>query len=160
MNKNIKIATFAAGCFWGIEEAFHHLPEVLETEVGYSGGHTENPTYEEVCSDKTGHAESVKITYDPRAISYGRLLEVFWDSHDPTTPNRQGPDIGSQYRSIIFYHDPEQKGLAEASKTSLEQSGKYNSPIVTEIIPATPFFRAEEYHQQYFHKTGKRTCGA
>jgi peptide-methionine (S)-S-oxide reductase len=160
MNKNIQIATFAAGCFWGVEEAFHHLPGVLETEVGYSGGHTENPNYEQVSSGTTGHAESVRLKYDPEKIQYEKLLEIFWDSHDPTTPNQQGPDIGSQYRSIIFYHDNDQQRLALESKEKLDASGKYETPIVTEIIPAAPLYRAEEYHQQYFHKTGRRTCGA
>jgi peptide-methionine (S)-S-oxide reductase len=159
MIQKTKQATFAAGCFWGVEEEFMHVPGVLETEVGYSGGHTKNPTYENVCSDTTGHAESVRLTYDPEKVSYEKLLDIFWNLHDPTTPNRQGPDVGSQYRSAIFYHTPEQKTLAERSKEALEKSGKYNDPIVTEIIPAGPFYRAEEYHQQYFHKTGRRTCG-
>lgn len=159
MEPKIGQAAFAAGCFWGVEEEFIHVPGVLKTEVGYSGGHTKNPTYEEVCSDATGHAESVRLTFDPAQVSYEKLLEVFWNLHDPTTPNRQEPDVGSQYRSVIFYHTPEQKMLAERSKEALAASGKYQNPIVTEIIPAGPFYRAEEYHQQYFHGTGRRTCG-
>ena len=159
MIKNLSTTTFAAGCFWGVEEEFMHLPGVLETEVGYSGGHTENPTYEQVCADATGHAEAVRLRYDPAKVTYEKLLEKFWELHDPTTPNQQGPDIGSQYRSIIFYHNAEQKSLAEKSKENLELSGQYDASIVTEIVPAGPFYRAEEYHQQYFHKTGRRTCG-
>ncbi len=159
MYKKIDEATLAAGCFWGVEEEFMHVPGVLQTEVGYAGGHTQNPTYENVRTDKTGHAESVRLTYDPTQVTYEKLLEVFWNLHDPTTPGKQGPDVGSQYRSMIFYHTPEQKLLAEKSKTELEKSGKYHDPIVTEIVPASAFYRAEEYHQQYFHKTGRKTCG-
>lgn len=150
-DKRYETATFAAGCFWGVEEAFRNLKGVIETEVGYTGGKTENPTYEEVCSDKTGHAEAVKVTYDPDKISYQGLLKVFWEIHDPTQLNRQGPDVGSQYRSVIFYHTPEQKKLAEESKENIEGT-------VTEIVPAGPFYRAEEYHQKYILKTGRKVC--
>jgi peptide methionine sulfoxide reductase msrA/msrB len=146
------IATFGAGCFWGVEEAFRTLPGVKETMVGYTGGTLSNPTYENVCSHTTGHAEAVQITYDPKEISYEKLLEVFWANHNPTTKNRQGPDIGSQYRSAIFYHAPEQKALAEKSKAALKKSGKWQTPIVTEISPAGEFYRAEEYHQKYLMK--------
>jgi peptide-methionine (S)-S-oxide reductase len=150
-------AMFGAGCFWGVEEAFRKLDGVVETEVGYSGGTTENPTYREVCSDTTGHAEVVRLRYDPKVISYEHLLEVFWSSHDPTTPNRQGPDHGSQYRSVIFYYSPEQQRVANATKQTLEASGRFARPIVTEMVPAGEFWRAEEYHQRYLEKTGA-TC--
>jgi peptide-methionine (S)-S-oxide reductase len=157
--ENLKKATFGAGCFWGVEALYRKVPGVIEAFSGYTGGHTENPTYEEVCSDQTGHAEAVEVTYDPEKVSYDRLLEVFWMNHNPTTPNQQGPDHGSQYRSVIFYHDEEQKKLAEASKQALEQSGKWQKPIVTEIVPATTFYKAEEYHQRYFEKLGiEPTC--
>lgn len=151
-------ATFGAGCFWHVEEAFRHLQGVQSTKVGYSGGTTKNPTYEDVCTDKTGHAEVVEVTYDPRKITYEKLLEIFWDIHDPTTKNRQGPDVGTQYRSIIFYHTPEQKTTAEISKKNLEQSRKYHKKIVTEIIEAPTFYPAEEYHQQYLAKHGLAAC--
>lgn len=155
----LETAIFAAGCFWGVEELFRKTKGVKDAEVGYTGGHTENPTYEDVCSDKTGHAEAVKVTYDPKQITYNELLKVFFENHDPTTPNRQGPDVGSQYRSAIFYHTPEQKELAEKYKAELGKSGKFGGkPIVTEIVPAGPFYRAEEYHQQYFAKHGGGTC--
>lgn len=157
MNK-LEVATFGAGCFWGIEEAFRKQKGVIETEVGYEGGNFPNPTYEDVCSDKTGHAEVVRLGYDPAEISYKNLLDIFWKIHDPTTPNRQGPDEGSQYRSVIFYHTPEQKLLAEESKESVELSGRYANPIVTEIFPAKKFWRAEEYHQKYIMKGGHATC--
>jgi len=150
-------ATFAAGCFWGVEEAFRTLPGVLATTVGYSGGSTPNATYEQVCSGRTGHAESVLVEYDPAQVSYEQLLDVFWNEHDPTTLNRQGPDVGTQYRSAIFFHDPEQQRAALASKERLEQSGRFRRPIVTEILPAAPFYPAEEYHQKYFLKSG-RAC--
>lgn len=149
-------ATFAAGCFWGVEDAFMQLPGVVSTQVGYIGGHTENPVYKEVCSDTTGHAEAVQVDYNPEIVSYDTLLELFWRVHNPTTLNRQGPDIGSQYRSAIFYHSPEQKAAAEASKAHLQQSGKLNQPVVTEIVPATIFYSAEAYHQQYNQKHGRR----
>lgn len=151
-------ATFAAGCFWGVEEAFRTMTGVVSTMVGYTGGHTENPTYQDVCRDVTGHAEAVLVEYDPALVSYEALLTQFWNNHNPTTLNRQGPDIGSQYRSAIFYHSPEQEALAQAMKVQLAQSGKYNCPIVTEIVPATTFYKAEEYHQQYALKHG-RHCG-
>lgn len=159
----IEKATFAAGCFWGVEAAFRRLlgKGVTSTQVGYTGGHTENPTYEDVCSHKTGHAEAVQIEYDPTKISYQDLLKVFWEIHDPTTPNRQGPDVGSQYRSAIFYHSPEQRRLAEESKEEIANSGRFRGRIVTEIVPAGKFYRAEEYHQQYFEKRGlEPTCHA
>ncbi len=147
-------ATFAAGCFWCVEPVFRQLKGVNDVQVGYIGGHTENPSYEEVCSKKTGHAEAVEVSYDAEEISYEALLEVFWMSHDPTTLNRQGPDIGTQYRSAIFYHSLAQKHAAEASKQLLEDSKRFFNPIVTEIVAATTFYRAEEYHQQYHAKHG------
>ncbi|HEU4390165.1 MAG TPA: peptide-methionine (S)-S-oxide reductase MsrA [Blastocatellia bacterium] len=147
-------ATFAAGCFWGVESAFRKVEGVTSTQVGYTGGHTENPTYKDVCSDQTGHAEAVLVEFDPAAVSYDRLLEVFWEIHDPTTLNRQGPDIGEQYRSAIFFHSPEQEQSAGASKKKLEDSGRLRKPVVTEITPASEFNRAEEYHQCYFEKRG------
>jgi peptide-methionine (S)-S-oxide reductase len=151
-------AIFAAGCFWGVEAAFRQVPGVIDTEVGYTGGHTESPTYREVCSDTTGHAEAVRVQFDPAQISYDQLLNVFWENHDPTTPNRQGPDIGSQYRSAIFYTTEAQKEVAEASKRKLDESGVFSRPIVTEITPAGPFWRAEEYHQRYAEKRGMVSC--
>ncbi len=151
-------ATFAAGCFWHVEETFRHLKGVLSTTVGYTGGTTINPTYEDVCTDTTGHAEVVEVTFDPNKISYKELLTVFWDVHDPTTKNRQGPDIGNQYRSAIFYHTEEQKKQAEQSKKNLEKTGKYKKKIVTEITQATTFYPAEEYHQQYLQKHGLAAC--
>ncbi|RJP43634.1 peptide-methionine (S)-S-oxide reductase [Candidatus Parcubacteria bacterium] len=158
-NQNSETATFAAGCFWGVEELFRQMKGVLGTEVGYSGGKTESPTYEQVCGNQTGHAEAVRVTYDPSLISYEELLRLFWENHDPTTPNRQGPDVGSQYRSVIFYHSPEQERFAKESKEKLRNSSRYkNKEIVTEIIPAQPFYRAEEYHQQYLAKRGLGTC--
>jgi peptide-methionine (S)-S-oxide reductase len=150
-------ATFAAGCFWGVEEAFRQLPGVLSTCVGYTGGARENPSYEQVCTGATGHAEAVEITFDPELISYEALLKVFWDVHNPTTKNRQGPDIGTQYRSAIFYHSPQQQATAQQSKEALSASGRWPSPIVTEIVPAAPFYQAEDYHQQYVAKRG-RSC--
>jgi peptide-methionine (S)-S-oxide reductase len=158
MESKIETAAFAAGCFWGVEEAFSKVPGVTETEVGYAGGHTENPTYEQVSSGKTYHAESVKVKYDSEQVSYQKLLDVFWSIHNPTTPNRQGADIGSNYRSIIFYYTPEQKKLALESKEALDKSGKFKNPIVTEILPAGKFWRAEEYHQKYYLKGGKGSC--
>ncbi|MBI2623779.1 MAG: peptide-methionine (S)-S-oxide reductase MsrA [Candidatus Liptonbacteria bacterium] len=158
-----QVATFAAGCFWGVEELFRTQKGVISTQVGYTGGHPpaggQAPTYEDVCGSRTGHAEAVEVTYDPSQISYEKLLGLFWENHDPTTPNRQGPDIGSQYRSAIFFHTPEQEQLAKASKEKLQQSSQYkNKTIVTEILPAQKFYRAEEYHQQYFLKNGGSTC--
>ena len=151
-------ATFAAGCFWGVEAAFRQIKGVKSTAVGYEGGSLDNPSYQDVCTDKTGHAEVVQVEYDPAQVSYEQLLDVFWSNHDPTTRNRQGPDVGSQYRSVIFYHTPEQEKAAAASKQRLEQSGTYRKPIVTEIVPAATFWRAEEYHQQYLEKRGMSSC--
>jgi peptide-methionine (S)-S-oxide reductase len=152
-------ATFGAGCFWGVEAAFRQVPGVVATAVGYAGGQLESPTYKDVCSDRTGHAEVVQVEYDPVRVSYEELLSVFWENHDPTTLNRQGPDVGSQYRSAIFFHGPEQEAAARASKERLEASGKHRGPVVTEIVPAVPFWRAEEYHQQYLEKRGLAHCG-
>ncbi len=154
----MQTATFGAGCFWGVEAAFRQVPGVVETAVGYAGGHTENPTYEQVCTDRTGHAEVVQVTYDPGKVSYEQLLEVFWDSHDPTQRNRQGPDIGSQYRSAIFFHSPEQETAARTSKEKLDAAKTYGSPIATRIEPAATFYRAEDYHQQYLEKRGAASC--
>lgn len=151
-------ATFAAGCFWGVEAAFRQIDGVASTTVGYTGGHLSNATYEDVCSGRTGHAEAVLVEYDPAVVSYERLLEVFWQEHDPTTLNRQGPDIGSQYRSAIFYHSPEQQAAAESSKAKLDASRRYARPIVTEIVAAGQFCRGEEYHQQYLEKRGLARC--
>jgi peptide-methionine (S)-S-oxide reductase len=151
-------ATFGAGCFWHVEAAFRQLPGVVATTVGFEGGTRDNPTYRDVCSHTTGHAEVVEVDYDPARVSYEQLLGIFWAEHDPTQLNRQGPDVGDQYRSVIFYHSPEQQTAAEASRAQLEQAGKYRRPIVTQIVPATTFFRAEEYHQQYLEKRGLSTC--
>ena len=151
-------ATFGAGCFWGVEAAYRQLPGVQSTRVGYLGGTMENPTYKDVCSGRTGHAEVVEVVYDPERLSYDDLLTVFWDNHNPTTLNRQGPDVGTQYRSAIFYHDEEQKAAAEASKEEREKSGRYRDPIVTEITPASAFYEAEDYHQQYLEKRGLASC--
>jgi peptide-methionine (S)-S-oxide reductase len=156
---SLQKATFGAGCFWGVEAEFRQLPKgVVSTAVGYEGGTMKNPTYRDVCTDMTGHAEVVEVEYDPEKISYEDLLKVFWANHDPTTLNRQGPDVGTQYRSVIFYHTPEQQAAALASKEKLEKSGRYRRPIVTEIVPATSFYRAEEYHQQYLEKRGLSSC--
>jgi peptide-methionine (S)-S-oxide reductase len=151
-------ATFGAGCFWGVEETFRQLPGVISTAVGYAGGRKDHPTYEDVCSDETGHAEVVEVEFDPSAIAYDRLLQVFWSNHNPTMLNRQGPDVGTQYRSVIFYHSPEQKAQAQASKAALEKSGKFSKPVVTQIEPAPTFWRAEEYHQKYLQKRGQTHC--
>jgi len=147
-------ATFGAGCFWHVEDLLHKTKGVTSTAVGYIGGTLQNPTYEEVCTDKTGHAEAVEVEYDPDEISFEDLLNVFWANHNPTTLNSQGPDVGIQYRSAIFYHDEKQKEIAEKSKQELGQSGKFENPIVTEIVPAPTFYKAEEYHQKYFKKHG------
>ena len=147
-------ATFGAGCFWHVEDLLNKTKGVKSTAVGYIGGQLPNPTYEQVCTDKTGHAESVEVEYDPDEISFEELLDVFWANHNPTTLNRQGPDVGIQYRSAIFYHDQRQKEIAERSKQVLEESGKYDGPVVTEIVPASTFYKAEEYHQKYFKKHG------
>jgi peptide-methionine (S)-S-oxide reductase len=151
-------AIFAAGCFWGVEEAFREMPGVVSTAVGYIGGATKDPTYEQVCTDRTGHAEAVLVEYDPTRVAYDDLLERFWKIHDPTQVNRQGPDFGTQYRTAIFYTSDEQRAAAEASKEQLSASGKHRRPIATEIVPAPEFYRAEEYHQQYFAKRGQPSC--
>jgi len=151
-------ATFAAGCFWGVEDAFRQVKGVLSTTVGYTGGTTKNPSYKEVCTGRTGHAEAVEVDYDPAQVSYLELLRTFWTAHDPTTLNRQGPDVGTQYRSAIFYHDAEQEAAARDSKAVLEKEGVFKRPIVTQIQPAGDFYRAEDYHQQYFEKQGIRSC--
>ena len=153
-------ATFAAGCFWGVESAFRRVPGVVETAVGYTGGDKPDPTYEQVCTDRTGHAEAVRVTYDPERVSYDQLLDVFWGVHDPTQVNRQGPDVGSQYRSAIFAHTPEQEAKARASKEALEKSGRFRRPIATEIVRAPDFYMAEDYHQRYEEKRrGRRAFG-
>jgi len=149
---------FAAGCFWGVEAAFRAVPGVTQTAVGYSGGHHSNPTYQDVCSGRTGHAEVVLVEFDPAKVAYDDLLKTFWESHDPTQVNRQGPDVGAQYRSAIFYFTPEQEAAARASKQRLEASGRLRRPIATEITPAPEFWRAEDYHQQYFEKRGIASC--
>ena len=151
-------ATFGAGCFWGVEAAFQNVNGVTATAVGYEGGSTDNPTYEQVCRDSTGHAEVIEIDFDPGVVSYERLLELFWSMHDPTTLNRQGPDFGTQYRSAVFFHSPEQQAAATALKESLDQSGRFAKPIVTEITPASTFYRAEDYHQKYLEKRGMASC--
>ena len=151
-------ATFGAGCFWGVEAAFREVEGVLSTAVGYEGGSLKNPSYQDVCTDETGHAEVVEVTYDPSKVTYETLLNLFWKLHDPTTLNRQGPDIGTQYRSAIFFHSPEQEATAKASIEKLSNSGMYKRPIVTEIVPAATFYRAEEYHQQYLEKRGLASC--
>ena len=151
-------ATFAAGCFWGVEAAFRQQKGVQATAVGYCGGRPPNPTYEDVCTDRTGHAEVVQVDYDPAEASYDDLLDLFWRIHDPTTLNRQGPDVGTQYRSAIFYHTPEQRAAAIASRDRLQASGRLRGPVVTEILPAAEFWRAEEYHQRYLEKRGEPGC--
>jgi peptide-methionine (S)-S-oxide reductase len=151
-------AVFAAGCFWGVEDSFRQVKGVTSTAVGYIGGHTKNPTYKEVCTDTTGHAEAVEVEFDPAQVSYRELLAVFFQSHDPTQLNRQGPDYGKQYRSAIFYEDAEQEAAARESKEALDKAGIFKRPIVTQIAPASEFYRAEDYHQQYFEKQGIRSC--
>ena len=154
MSATVKRATFGAGCFWGVQAAFDRIKGVVCTQVGYMGGWTEDLTYEDVCTNRTGHAEVVDLRYDPEQVSYEQLLEAFWNMHDPTTPNRQGPDVGMQYRSVVFYHDEEQRRAAEAMKERLTKSGRFTRPVVTEIVPAKPFWRAEEYHQKYHERRG------
>ncbi len=154
----IEKATFGAGCFWGVEAVFRQTAGVKDVAVGYAGGRTQNPTYEDVCSDETGHAEVVEVDYDPAEVSFEALLDVFWRNHDPTTRNRQGPDMGSQYRSVVFHHSPAQKAAAEAKLAELDKSGRFSRPIVTLIEPAPAFYRAEEYHQQYLAKHGRTHC--
>lgn len=151
-------ATFAAGCFWGVEHTFRKLDGVLDARVGYTGGTKPNPSYRDVCGGNTGHAEAVRVVFDPERISYEDLLEAFWSCHNPTQKNRQGPDVGSQYRSAIFFHSPEQEESARASKDVLDSSGRYVDPIATEISPASDFFEAEEYHQRYIEKNGGAAC--
>jgi peptide-methionine (S)-S-oxide reductase len=151
-------ATFAAGCFWGVEELFRNTKGVTSTVVGYTGGHTEYPTYQDVCTGRTGHAESIEIEFDPEVISYEKLLEIFWANHDPTTPNRQGPDVGSQYRSAVFYHDDDQKNTATNLKQKLDNSSTFSRPIVTEITKTSAFYDAEDYHQQYLAKNESASC--
>jgi peptide-methionine (S)-S-oxide reductase len=153
-----EIATFGAGCFWGVEAAFQRIPGVIETAVGYSNGHTENPTYKDVCTDETGHAEVVQVTYDPAKVSFAQLLDAFWGLHDPTQVNRQGPDFGKQYRTAIFFHSPAQEVQAKAAVAALRASGKFKRPIATEITAAGKFYRAEEYHQKYLEKRGASSC--
>jgi peptide-methionine (S)-S-oxide reductase len=154
----MEIATFGAGCFWGVEESFRQIPGVVDTKVGYLGGSKQNPTYQDVCTDATGHAEVVQVTYDPAQVSYEKLVDIFWGAHDPTTLNRQGPDVGTQYRSAIFFHSPEQEQIALASKNRVQASGHFRRPIVTEISPASTFYVAEDYHQQYLAKRGLSHC--
>jgi peptide-methionine (S)-S-oxide reductase len=158
MENQTEKATFGAGCFWGVEATFRKVPGVTATAVGYAGGKTQNPTYKDVCTDTTGHAEVVEVQFDPAQVSYDTLLDIFWENHDPTTKNRQGPDWGTQYRSAIFVHSPEQQKQAQASKERLQASGKWGRPIVTEITPAPEFYRAEDYHQQYLEKRGLASC--
>ena len=158
MEKRTEKATFGAGCFWGVEATFRRVNGVIDTAVGYAGGTLENPTYRDVCSKQTGHAEVVEVIYDPDQVSYGELLEVFWNNHNPTTLNRQGPDVGSQYRSAIFFNTPDQETVAQASLEWLDHSGHFRRPIVTEITPASTFYRAEDYHQKYLEKRGLAHC--
>ena len=153
-----QLATFGAGCFWGVELNFRSLPGVREALVGYEGGSVLNPTYHDVCTDTTGHAEVVQVEYDPEVVTFGQLLDAFFGLHDPTTPNRQGPDVGSQYRSVIFYHDADQKAESEAKITALSAEGKFRRPIVTQVVPAETFYKAEEYHQRYLEKRGRAGC--
>jgi peptide-methionine (S)-S-oxide reductase len=158
-HEGLEEATFAAGCFWHVQDAFDKLKGVVETEVGFMGGHTKNPSYKQVCTHTTGHAEVTHLWFDPKVVSYEELVEYFWTMHDPTQVNRQGPDVGDQYRSAIFYYREEQRRIAEESKKKQEASGKSGRPIATLIVPAETFWRAEEYHQKYFQKTGQRACG-
>ncbi len=151
-------ATFGAGCFWGVEDTFRQVPGVTDVIVGYTGGTVPNPTYDVVCNGTTGHAEAVEVTFDPVKVKYDDLLKIFWENHNPTTRNQQGPDFGAQYRSVIFFHTPEQKVAAEQSRMAVEKSGKWKNPVVTEIVPAKEFYKAEEYHQQYLKKNGLSSC--
>jgi peptide-methionine (S)-S-oxide reductase len=156
--KELEKATFAAGCFWGVEAAFRQIPGVVATRVGYTGGHTDDPTYERVCSHTTGHAEAVEVTFDPERVSYEQLLDVFWTNHNPTTKNRQGLDIGDQYRSAVFFHSPEQQEAAERTKDAVEAKLHWPKKVVTQIVPAPQFYEAEDYHQQYLEKRGRSSC--
>ncbi len=151
-------ATFGAGCFWGVEDRFRQQEGVIDAVSGYAGGQLDNPSYRDVCTDTTGHAEVVEVTYDPQRVGYDTLLNLFWGMHNPTTLNRQGPDIGTQYRSVIFFHTPAQEQLARASKEALDRSGRFAEPVVTQILPAPTFYRAEEYHQRYLEKHGRGGC--
>jgi len=153
-----ELASFAAGCFWGVEQEFRNQKGVVATAVGFIGGHTQNPTYKEVCNDNTGHAEAVQLEYDPKVVSYEELLDIFWHLHNPTTLNRQGPDVGDQYRSVVFYHSPEQQTQALTTRDKVQKSGELEEKIVTEIVPAPNFYKAEEYHQQYVEKGGHAGC--
>ena len=157
-NGIVEKATFGAGCFWGVEATFRELNGVIDAVSGYEGGNTSNPTYKDVCTDRTGHVEVVEVTFDPEKITYTELLDTFWGAHDPTQVNRQGPDYGTQYRSVIFFHSPEQKQIADESKRQLQASGKFKKPIATAIEKAQTFYRAEDYHQQYLAKRGLRHC--
>ena len=154
----MEIATFGAGCFWGIEATYQKIKGVNKTEVGYLGGTLENPSYEDVCAGNTGHAEVVQVSFDPNEINFKQIIDIFWSNHNPTTLNQQGPDIGSQYRSAVFYHSDEQKQIAKTTKLELEQSARFKDLIVTEITKATTFYKAEEYHQQYLEKRGLSHC--
>ncbi|HVJ09597.1 MAG TPA: peptide-methionine (S)-S-oxide reductase MsrA [Acidisarcina sp.] len=151
-------ATFGAGCFWGVEASFASIPGVIETAVGYEGGQLENPSYKDVCTNQTGHAEAVEVTFNPDKVSYEALLDAFFAMHDPTQLNRQGPDWGTQYRSVVFFHSPQQEAAAKARIAALNASGKYPKPVVTQVVPAQTFWRAEEYHQKYLEKRGAVTC--
>jgi peptide-methionine (S)-S-oxide reductase len=157
---HVEKATFAAGCFWGVEAAFRQVPGVVGTQVGYTGGSVEDPDYKLVCTGRTGHAEAVEVEFDPERVSYDDLLEVFWASHNPTTRNRQGFDIGTQYRSAIFFHSPEQEAAAREAKERVQEGLHWPKKVVTEIGPANTFYRAEDYHQQYFEKSGRAACTA
>ena len=154
----VERATFGAGCFWGVEALYRQTPGVLSTSVGYAGGKTENPTYDDVCNGDTDHAEVVHVEFDPEEVSFAKLVDIFFENHNPTTLNRQGPDFGSQYRSVVFYHDDAQRAVAEDSKHKLGESGRWGRPIVTQIVPFTKFFAAEGYHQQYLEKQGRTSC--
>ena len=160
MTTTHKLAVFGAGCFWGVESAFRAVEGVVDVAVGYAGGTVDQPTYRMVCSGKSGHAEVVQVEYDPARVSFEKLVELFWQIHDPTTLNRQGPDIGTQYRSVIFYSDDRERAVAEESKRRLDESGKFRRPIVTQIVPAAEFYPAEDYHQRYYEKMGiAPSCG-
>ena len=158
LGENMELATFGAGCFWGVEATFRKLKGVVSTRVGYMGGHIDTPSYEDVCTDATGHAEVVEVTFDPAKVSYNELLDVFWKSHDPTQVDQQGPDFGTQYRSVVFFHSKAQEATAKKSKEALETSKKFKKPIATEIVPAKTFYKAEDYHQQYLEKRGLASC--